>query len=243
MKKTLITSILVASTLFLTGCSSASFDNITLAKSPEWDISKVTNGAWGNEDFDSADRDTSDSVYIKLYNKDKSCYIDGRIAFFTPEDAKTKDKTNSSKYLNDLGLQNINSKEFKVEETTINNVRYVVGEYQLPEGFGAYSYHKTAVRVFSSKVAIPNVNEESSSYPMVIIDMACKSEKEINKENWDKASSFFNLILAEEAVVIENEYGEVAEPPADNPNADLPENPGVPLSPEEAAQQAEQDSQ
>lgn len=220
MKKTLLASLLVAGTLSLTGCSTVGFDDIKLTITPEWDTNAAAVSGWGNDDFSSEDRDTILPSYIKLYNENKSCYIDGRIAYNPPDLAKEKDEVNSKQYLESLGLQNIGDKKFEVSQTNINDVRYVVGEYQLPPSFGQYSYHKTAVRVFSSAVSINQLSENQKGLPLVIVDMGCKNKEDINSKNWDKASSFFKLILSEYNEPVNNSYEDPILPEK-NENADI----------------------
>lgn len=196
MKKILFTSIIASISLFLSGCSNINFSNIELEQTPVWDTGFTqSTEAWGFTDKTAEDRGELSSSFIKLYNENRSCYIDGRILFDSEDNVGKSDLNNSRKYLENIGLQNTEGNGVSISETIINDIPYVVGSYVLPDSFGQYKYHKTAVRVFSTKMLIPNNVEENYGLPLVVVDMACKQKENITEEKWVEGSNLFKLVL------------------------------------------------
>lgn len=178
--------------LSLSACSQkGGFDTYQISEVPQWNVSEVSLTAWGNKDFDGEEVDILLPYYIKLYNENKNCIIEGRVFFEDIKKDDTNDLNNSTSYLKTLAT----TEKVTVKNTTINNVQYVYGDYSTPHYEGDFDNHRTAVRVFSNPIVNPDTGKKA--LPFVVIDMSCKNKQDISDKTWNSAIDNFDLVLKE----------------------------------------------
>ena len=144
--------------------------------------------------------------YVSFYDTSTACRITGQIIYTESYKAERGDDFNSKDYLYSLVPPTENT-VVKESKESINGVEYVVGNYTQPKEWNSNSFHKTAVRVFSSPVTVDastgfasgelgNYNSDlTKGLPTVSIDFACADEKNLTDAQWKAGIANFKLLF------------------------------------------------
>lgn len=237
MKKVITVASAIVLALSLSSCTSnadeVNFDKKIINTTPHWDIDNIKLGSWtggskpeptqtaaliqdkvvtepssstGSTPATPSLKETSSYTFTRLVNDKSKCIIEGRIMYQESYKQARGDLYNSKSYLYSL----VPSSENPVANETVEQLdgnSYVVGTYTLPKALGDNTYHKTAVRTFSTPVAVIGGSgfskDELGNYnsdlklglPTVIIDMSCPSSDEFNSGLWSDGLNKFKLLF------------------------------------------------
>lgn len=144
--------------------------------------------------------------YLSFYDTSTECRITGQLGYLEAYKENRSDEFNSKDYLYSLVPSSENPVANEKNEV-INNIEYVVGEYTQPVEWGNGTFHKTAVRVFSSPINIDDASgfaeSEVGNYnsdltkglSAVTIDYSCPSAESLTDAQWKDGIKRFNLLF------------------------------------------------
>ena len=143
--------------------------------------------------------------YIFLENSETKCSVEGRISATDGYLLNRGDKFNSeTEFYSDL-FSSLPAPTEAGKTVTINNMEFFQADYQSPAELGGNTFHKKAVRVIGSPVAVPEGTLPSSDnfqsdplqgLPVVTIDYSCPSADLFDEAAFEKVQKdAFKLVL------------------------------------------------